>query len=55
MLLVMNAIGIGRSLFAIYLGLLATTLPYVVFIVAARLHTLDPTSTMPRGRSARAR
>jgi ABC-type spermidine/putrescine transport system permease subunit II len=41
MLLVMNAIGIGRSLFAIYLGLLATTLPYVVFIVAARLHTLD--------------
>jgi spermidine/putrescine transport system permease protein len=42
MLLVMNAIGLGRSLFAIYLGLLATTLPYVVFIVAARLHTLDP-------------
>jgi spermidine/putrescine transport system permease protein len=42
MLLVMNAIGIGRSLFAIYLGLLATTLPYVVFIVSARLHTLDP-------------
>jgi ABC-type spermidine/putrescine transport system permease subunit II len=42
MLLVMNAIGIGRSLFAIYLGLLATTLPYVVFIVAARLNTLDP-------------
>jgi ABC-type spermidine/putrescine transport system permease subunit II len=41
MLLVMNAIGIGRSLFAIYLGLLATTLPYVVFIVAGRLHTLD--------------
>jgi spermidine/putrescine transport system permease protein len=41
MLLVMNAIGIGRSLAAIYLGLLATTLPYVVFIVAARLHTLD--------------
>lgn len=41
MLLVMNAIGIGRSLFAIYLGLLATTLPYVVFIVAARLNALD--------------
>ncbi|HEX3984568.1 MAG TPA: ABC transporter permease [Acidisoma sp.] len=41
MLLVMNAVGIGRSLFAIYLGLLATTLPYVVFIVAARLHALD--------------
>lgn len=41
MLLVVNAIGLGRSLFAIYLGLLATTLPYVVFIVAARLHTLD--------------
>lgn len=41
MLLVMNAIGLGRSLLAIYLGLLATTLPYVVFIVAARLRTLD--------------
>jgi spermidine/putrescine transport system permease protein len=41
MLLVMNAIGVGRSLFAIYLGLLATTLPYVVFIVAGRLHALD--------------
>jgi len=41
MLLVVNAIGLGRSLFSIYLGLLATTLPYVVFIVAARLHALD--------------
>lgn len=41
MLLVANAIGLGRSLFSIYLGLLATTLPYVVFIVAARLHALD--------------
>ena len=41
MLLVMNAIGVGRSLVSIYLGLLATTLPYVVFIVIARLHALD--------------
>jgi len=41
MLLVMNAIGLGRSLLAIYLGLLATTLPYVVFIVLARLAALD--------------
>jgi spermidine/putrescine transport system permease protein len=41
MLLVANAIGLGRSLFSIYFGLLATTLPYVVFIVAARLHALD--------------
>ncbi|WP_158801386.1 MULTISPECIES: ABC transporter permease [unclassified Acidisoma] len=42
MLLVMNAIGLGRGLFSMYLGLLATTLPYVVFIVAARLRALDP-------------
>lgn len=41
MLLVMNAIGIGRSHVSIYLGLLATTLPYVVFIVRARLSALD--------------
>jgi len=41
MLLVMNAIGLGRSLVSIYLGLLATTLPYVVFIVVARLQSLD--------------
>ena len=41
MLLVMNAIGLGRSLVSIYLGLLATTLPYVVFIVSARLQSLD--------------
>ena len=41
MLLVMNAIGLGRSLLSVYLGLLATTLPYVVFIVAARLRALD--------------
>lgn len=41
MLLVVNAIGLGRSLLSIYLGLVATTLPYVVFIVAARLQALD--------------
>ncbi|MGH3169060.1 MAG: ABC transporter permease [Trebonia sp.] len=43
MLLVMNAIGLGRSLLSIYLGLLATTLPYVVFIVAERLGAIDRT------------
>ena len=42
MLLVMNAIGLGRSLVSIYLGLLATTLPYVVFIVSARLQSPGP-------------
>jgi ABC-type spermidine/putrescine transport system permease subunit II len=41
MLLVMNAIGVGRSLLSIYLGLLATVLPYVVFIVATRLRAMD--------------
>jgi ABC-type spermidine/putrescine transport system permease subunit II len=41
MLLVLNAIGLGRSLFSIYLGLLGTTLPYVIFIVAARLHAME--------------
>jgi spermidine/putrescine transport system permease protein len=41
MLLVMNAIGLGRGLVSIYLGLLATTLPYVVFVVVARLQSLD--------------
>ena len=41
MLLVVNAIGLGRSLLAIYLGLLATTLPYVVFIVVGRLRAVD--------------
>ena len=40
-MLVMNAIGLGRSLVSIYLGLLGTTLPYVVFIVVARLQSLD--------------
>ncbi len=42
MLLVLNEIGLGRSLVSIYFGLLATTLPYVVFIVANRLRTIDP-------------
>ncbi|HTW26445.1 MAG TPA: ABC transporter permease [Acetobacteraceae bacterium] len=42
MLLVMNAIGLGRSLLSIYLGLLAISLPYVVFIVATRLQAIDP-------------
>ena len=41
MLLVMNAIGLGRSPVSIYLGLLGATLPYVVFIVVARLQSLD--------------
>lgn len=42
MLLVLNQIGLGRSLVSIYLGLLATSLPYVVFIVANRLRAIDP-------------
>lgn len=41
MLIVANSAGFGRSYLSMYLGLVATTLPYVVFIVAARLRTLD--------------
>jgi ABC-type spermidine/putrescine transport system permease subunit II len=42
MLLVANAIGLGRSLFSIYLGLTAITMPYVTFLVANRLRGIDP-------------
>jgi ABC-type spermidine/putrescine transport system permease subunit II len=42
MLLTLQGIGIGRSLFAMFLGCLAVSLPYVVFIVQARLAALDP-------------
>lgn len=41
MLIVANSAGLGRSYLSMYLGLVATTLPYVVFIVVARLRTLD--------------
>jgi ABC-type spermidine/putrescine transport system permease subunit II len=42
MLLVANAIGLGRSMFSIYLGLTAITLPYVTFLVVNRLRGIDP-------------
>jgi ABC-type spermidine/putrescine transport system permease subunit II len=41
MLLVLQKIGLGRSFFSMYLGCLAVSLPYVVFIVAARLQGTD--------------
>lgn len=42
MLLVVNAIGLGRSMFSIYLGLTAITMPYVTFLVVNRMRGLDP-------------
>jgi ABC-type spermidine/putrescine transport system permease subunit II len=42
MLLVLEAIGLGRSFLSMYLGSLAVTLPYVVFVVVARLQGVDP-------------
>jgi ABC-type spermidine/putrescine transport system permease subunit II len=42
MLTVFNAIGLGRSWTAMVLGSVATSLPYQVFIVVARLGSLDP-------------
>jgi ABC-type spermidine/putrescine transport system permease subunit II len=42
MLLVVNAIGIGRSQLSIYLGLTAITVPYVTFLVVNRLASIDP-------------
>lgn len=42
MLLVVNAIGLGRSMFSIYLGLTAITMPYVTFLVVNRMRGIDP-------------
>ena len=42
MLMVFNAVGIGRSMVAMFLGLSAISLPYVVFIVTARLKSISP-------------
>jgi ABC-type spermidine/putrescine transport system permease subunit II len=42
MLLTLRSIGIGRGLLAMFLGCLAVSLPYVVFMVQARLAALDP-------------
>jgi ABC-type spermidine/putrescine transport system permease subunit II len=42
MLLVANAIGLGRSELSIYLGLSAITMPYVTFLVVNRLRGIDP-------------
>lgn len=45
MLLVFNAIGLGRSMLAMFLGLSAVSLPYVVFIVTARLRSISESLT----------
>lgn len=42
MLMVFNALGPGRGLAALFLGSLATSLPYMVMIVVARLREIDP-------------
>lgn len=42
MLSVFTAVGIGRSWTAMFLGCLVISLPYQVFIVVARLRSLDP-------------
>lgn len=42
MLMVVNAVGLGRSMTALFLGSLATSLPYMVMIVVARLREVDP-------------
>ncbi len=42
MLLIVNAIGLGRSGLSIYLGLTAITMPYVTFLVVNRLRGIDP-------------
>lgn len=41
-LTVFMGVGLGRSWTALFLGCLVISLPYHVFIVAARLRTLDP-------------
>ena len=45
MLMVFNALGIGRSMVAMFLGLSAISLPYVVFIVTARLKSISSSLT----------
>jgi spermidine/putrescine transport system permease protein len=42
MLLVLNAIGIGRSYVGLFFGDAAVALPYTVFIIVARLRGMDP-------------
>lgn len=42
MLTVFNAAGLGRSWTGMLLGSIATSMPYQVFIVVARLRSLDP-------------
>ena len=42
MLLVVNAIGLGRSLLSMYLGLTAISVPYVTFLLVGRLRGIDP-------------
>lgn len=45
MLMVFNSIGVGRSMLAMFLGLCAVSLPYVVFIVTARLRSISNSLT----------
>ena len=51
MLLVVNAIGLGRSLLSMYLGLTAISVPYVTFLVVP-LRGIDPNLERPRARWA---
>ena len=41
-LAVVNAIGLGQSALALWLACSVTSLPYMVFVVTARLQSLDP-------------
>lgn len=42
MLLLFNSIGLGRSLFSMYVGHVAVSLPYAIFVISARLSGSDP-------------
>lgn len=42
MLLLFNFIGLGRSLFSMYVGHVAVSLPYAIFVITARLSGSDP-------------
>lgn len=42
MLLVFNALGLGRSMFSMFLGLCVISLPYVILIVATSLASIGP-------------
>lgn len=42
MLLLFNSIGLGRSFFSMYIGHVAVSLPYAIFVISARLSGSDP-------------